>query len=88
MTRLLARVAPDGHYDPAKASEYVAKFKAAAVTDPAATFNVKAVYDGTRIKLTGETSDRKYHDQLIDLFVAMKLYNLTNDIKMPPKGSR
>jgi hypothetical protein len=28
-------------------------------------------------------SDRKFHDRLIDLFVAMKLYRITNDIKLP-----
>ena len=37
---------------------------------------MKAEFDGKRIKLTGETSDRKYHDRLIDLLVAMKLYEL------------
>ncbi|HTK76162.1 MAG TPA: N-acetylmuramoyl-L-alanine amidase [Gemmataceae bacterium] len=84
MDELLARVAPGGKYDPAKAGEYVAKFKEVVVTDPAATFTVKAEYDGKVIRLSGATSDRKYHDTLIDLFVAMKLYDITNDIKVPP----
>jgi N-acetylmuramoyl-L-alanine amidase len=83
MTKLLVEIAPGGNYEPAKAGDYVAKFKSVVVTDPAAMFDVKAAYDGKRIKLTGETSDRKYHDQLIDMFVAMKLYDLTNDIKAP-----
>jgi hypothetical protein len=88
MKRLLAQVAPGGKYEPAKANEYVQKFKAVVVTDPAATFEVTAKYDGQRIRLSGETSDRKYHDPLIDLFVGMKLYDLTNDIKVPPKKDK
>jgi|SRR5579883_1858169 len=86
MTGLLAKVAPGGRYEPAKVGEYVAAFKAAVVTDPKATFSVKAEYDGRRIKLSGETSDRVYHDQLIDLLVAMKLYEIVNDIKIPKQG--
>ncbi|HEY1375768.1 MAG TPA: N-acetylmuramoyl-L-alanine amidase [Gemmataceae bacterium] len=83
MKDLLARVAPEGNYDPAKIGAYLAKYKAAVVTDPAATFDVKGEYDGKRIKLSGETSERRYHDGLIDLLVAMKLYNITNDIRIP-----
>ncbi len=86
MKALLAQVAPEGHYDPAKIGTYLAKYRAAVVTDPAAKFDVTGEYDGRRIKLTGETSDRKYHDQLIDLLVAMKLYDITNDIKFPKGG--
>ncbi len=83
MKTLLAQVAPEGKYDPAKAGDYVTKFRMLIVTDPAAKFDVKASYEGKRIHLTGETSDRRYHDQMIDLFVAMKLYDLTNEIKLP-----
>jgi N-acetylmuramoyl-L-alanine amidase len=83
MKELLGKVAPGGQYDPAKAGDYVRKFKEVVVTDPAAKFDVKAEFDGKRIKLTGETSDRRYHNRLIDLFVAMKLYDLTNEIKFP-----
>ncbi|MFO0811357.1 MAG: N-acetylmuramoyl-L-alanine amidase [Gemmataceae bacterium] len=83
MTELLAKVAPGGGYSPAKAGEYVEGFKTAVVTDPAATFTVKAESDGKRVKLSGEVSDRKYHDQLIDMFVAMKLYDMVNEIKAP-----
>ena len=35
-----------------------------------------------RIHLTGETSDKKYRDQLIDLLVALRLYDIVNDIKV------
>ncbi len=85
MKELLAQVAPGGKYDPAKVGGYVENFKKAVVTDPKATFTVTAAFDGQRIKLTGETSDRKYHDQLIDLLVAMKLYDIANDIRLPPR---
>ena len=44
---------------------------------------MKAEVDGKRIKLTGEASDRKYHDRLIDLLVAMKLYEITNEVRLP-----
>jgi N-acetylmuramoyl-L-alanine amidase len=85
MKKLLAEVEPGGKYDPAKVGSYVEKFKKAVVTDPNATFTVKAEFDGKRIKLSGETSDRKYHDQLIDMLVAMKLYEIANDIRLPPR---
>jgi N-acetylmuramoyl-L-alanine amidase len=83
MEKLLARVEPGGKYDPAKVGRYVESFKQAVVTDPKATFTVKGEYDGGRIRLSGATSDRQYHDRLIDLLVAMKLYRITNDIKFP-----
>jgi N-acetylmuramoyl-L-alanine amidase len=83
MDDLLARVAPGGTYDPAKIGTYVEKFKTAVVTDPSATITVKGEFDGRQIRLSGETSDRKYHDQLIDLLVAMKLYDIANDIAFP-----
>jgi N-acetylmuramoyl-L-alanine amidase len=82
MRKLLAQVAPDGKYDPAKAGEYVESFKKAVVTDPK-EFTVTAEFDGRRIKLSGATSDRKYHDQLIDMLVAMKLYDIVNDVQLP-----
>ncbi len=44
---------------------------------------MKGDRDGQRIKLSGATSERKYHDQLIDMLVAMKLYNIANEIQLP-----
>jgi photosystem II stability/assembly factor-like uncharacterized protein/N-acetylmuramoyl-L-alanine amidase len=85
--KLLTQVAPSGKYDPAKVDEYVAAFRKAVVTDPKATFTVRAEFDGKRIKLTGEVSDRTYHDRLIDVLVAMKLYAISNDIRLPKAGS-
>jgi N-acetylmuramoyl-L-alanine amidase len=86
MKKLLARVAPGGKYDAAKVGGYVENFKKAVVTGPKATFTVTGELDGKRIKLSGETSDRKYHDQLIDMLVAMGLTNITNDIRLPPRA--
>jgi N-acetylmuramoyl-L-alanine amidase len=83
MKKLLAQIAPDGKYDPAKIGDYVENFKKVVVTDPKVTFTVKGEFDGKQIKLSGETSERKYHDQLIDLLVAMKLYDISNGIKLP-----
>ena len=83
MTKLVAQVAPDGKIDATKIDDYLANFKKAVVTDQQAAFTVKGEFDGKRIKLSGETSERKYHDQLIDLLVAMKLYNIANEIKVP-----
>jgi N-acetylmuramoyl-L-alanine amidase len=82
MKELLGKVAPDGKYDPAKVGEYVAAFKKVVVTDSAA-FNVPATFDGKTIKLAGEVSDRAYHDQLIDLLVAMRFFDIANDIRVP-----
>lgn len=83
MKELLTQVAPGGKYDPAKIGEYVENFKKAVVTDPKAKFTVRGEFDGKRIKLSGETSERKYHDRLIDLLIAMKLYEVTNEIQLP-----
>jgi hypothetical protein len=83
MKGLLGRVAPGGKYDPAQVADYVERFKAAVVTDPKATFAVKGQYDGRRVRLSGETSDRRYHDHLIDMLVAMRLYDIANDIRLP-----
>ena len=44
---------------------------------------MKGEFDGRRVTLSGATSDRRYHDQLIDMLVAMKLYNIANDIQLP-----
>jgi N-acetylmuramoyl-L-alanine amidase len=85
MRKLLGRVAPGGKYDPAKIGEYIENFRKAVAADPK-EFAVKGEYDGKQIKLSGTTSDRKYHDQLIDLLVAMKLYQITNDIQLPRGG--
>ncbi len=81
MKKLLAEIAPEGHYQPKKVGDYLGHFKKLIATDPKATFTVKATFDGKRIKLSGETSVRAYHDQLIDMLVAMKLYDITNDIR-------
>jgi N-acetylmuramoyl-L-alanine amidase len=81
METLLATVDPGAKYDPAKIGAYLESFKKTVVTDPKATFTVKGEYDGRVIRLTGATSDRKYHDRLIDMLVAMKLYNIANDIQ-------
>ncbi|WP_020470702.1 N-acetylmuramoyl-L-alanine amidase family protein [Zavarzinella formosa] len=83
MKKLLGQVAPGDKYDPAKIGEYVEGFRKAVVTDPKATFKVTGEFDGKRIKLSGEASDRKYHDQLIDLLVAMRLFDLSNEIRLP-----
>ena len=83
MAKLLAKVEPGGKYDPAKVGQYVERFRKAVVTDPKATFTVKGEYDGRRIRLSGATSDRTYHDRLIDLLVAMKLYRIANEIELP-----
>jgi N-acetylmuramoyl-L-alanine amidase len=88
MKELLAKVAPEGMYEPSKVGEYIEKFRSAVVTEPEAVFVVRAEPDGQRIRLVGETSDARYHNQLIDMLVAMKLYDLTNDIEFPGRGGR
>jgi N-acetylmuramoyl-L-alanine amidase len=83
MAKLLKTVAPDGKYEPAQAGVYVERFKKAVVTDPEVRFTVQGELDGRSIKLSGTTSDRKYHDQLLDMLVAMKLYRIVNEIQLP-----
>jgi N-acetylmuramoyl-L-alanine amidase len=83
MKKLLAEVAPDGKYEAARIGDYIAQLKKIEVTDPKVVFDVKGTFDGTVIKLSGHTSDRKYHDNLINLLVAMKLYNISNGITFP-----
>jgi N-acetylmuramoyl-L-alanine amidase len=83
MKKLLAEVAPEGSYEPKKIARYIAALKKAVSVDPGAEFDVQGEYDGKRIKLSGKVSDRKYQDDLINLLVAMKLYNITNNIEIP-----
>ena len=81
--KLLAQIAPDGKYDPTKIGDYLTNYQKTAVTDPKANFAVRGEFDGKTIKLSGETSDRKYHDELINLLIGMRLYNLVNEIQFP-----
>lgn len=83
MKELLGTVVPGRAYDPAKVGDYVAAFKTAVVTDPKAKFTVAAAFDGKTIKLTGQASDRAHDDRLIDLFVAMGFYDITNEVRLP-----
>lgn len=83
MKQLLAQVSPSGTYDPAKIGECIQTFRKVVVTDPSVICTINGQYVGNRILLTGATSDRKVHDQLIDMLVAMKLYNITNNIELP-----
>jgi N-acetylmuramoyl-L-alanine amidase len=82
MEKVLFGVSPAGKYNPLLIGDYVALFKIDVVKDPAAKFDVTAKLDGKRIILSGETSERKYHDQLIDMLVAMKMYDISNEIKL------
>jgi N-acetylmuramoyl-L-alanine amidase len=84
MKNLLMEVAPaGGPYEAAKIGDYLKNFTRVAVTDANATFTVKAEFDGKVIKLTGAVSDRQHHDRLIDMLVAMKLYNISSSIQIP-----
>ena len=83
MKKLLAQVAPGVKYAAAKIGEYLDNFKKTVSADANATFSVKGEYDDKVITLTGETSDRKYHDQVINMLVAMKLYSIVNRIQVP-----
>ena len=80
---LLAKVAPTGHYEAAKADEYVQAFRKATVK-PGATFTVvaRSSADGV-VTLTGAVADRGDHDRLIDLLVSMKLHRLVNEVQLP-----
>jgi N-acetylmuramoyl-L-alanine amidase len=82
MKALLDKVAPGGKYEIAKAAEYVEAFRKEAVGDDA-TFTVKAEVMGERVRLTGAVSDRKLHDRFIDLMVAMKVYAIVNEVRLP-----
>jgi N-acetylmuramoyl-L-alanine amidase len=80
--KLLAQVVPEqGNYEPARIGEYLRRFRAAVVTDPKAIFTVEGSFDGQRIQLRGK-AEKKYHDQLIDLLVGMKLYDIRNEIEL------
>ena len=83
MGERLAAIAPDGKYTPEKAGDYLAKFKETYFKDSPATLTIAAKFDGKTIRLTGELSDRTSHDQFIDLLVAMKLYSISNSVKLP-----
>ncbi len=80
---LLERVAPGGRYEAAKAGRYVEAFRGTVAAG--GTFTVTAAVAGDRVTLTG-AAGRADHDRLIDLFVAMKLYRIVNDIRVPKAG--
>lgn len=82
MKKLLAEVEPSGKFDPAKIGQYVESFKRTVITDPAAVFTVKGDYDGKLMVLTGKASKRN-NDLLIDMLIAMKLFNISNKITVP-----
>jgi N-acetylmuramoyl-L-alanine amidase len=84
MKALLAKVAPEGKYEAAKVAEYLEAFHKT-LPPAAADFNLKAAYDGKRIQLSGKPAERKYHDQFIDVLVAMKLYAIVNEVVLPRK---
>lgn len=88
-TERLAAIAPDGKYSPEKVADYLAKFKAAYFRNSLAVLDMSVTYDGKVIRLSGETTDRTYHNQFIDLLVDMKLYTIKNTVKLPavPKES-
>jgi N-acetylmuramoyl-L-alanine amidase len=86
MKKLLDQVAPGGKYDPAKVADYVEAFRKALVIDAKAIFTVKGEYDGKVMRLSGEVSDRKYHDDLINMLVAMRLFEIGNNIQLPKKS--
>ena len=81
MTALLGQVAPGGRYEAAKVGEYVAAYRRVAAGG--AGFDVTAKLDGETIRLSGQVSDRADHDRLIDMLVAMKLYRIANDVRLP-----
>ena len=83
MAERLPAIAPDGKHAPEKVGEYLAKFKATYFKDSPAKLDITAKFDGKTIRLTGESSDRAYHDQFIDVLVAMKLYAITNAVTLP-----
>lgn len=82
MRQLVHQVVPDGKPEPARIGDYLERFRKTVVTDPQATFAVQGKLENGRNHLTGE-ADKRYHDQLIDLLVALKQYDIVNDIKVP-----
>ena len=82
MNDRLTAIAPEAMYDPTKVGIYLDKYKSLVVTDPQATFQITAMWDGKLIRLAGATSKRTDHDQFIDVLVAMKLYSITNEVKL------
>ena len=82
MAATLAKIAPAGKYDASKVKDYLRAFQQSL---PPGGFDIQAAFDGKTIKLTGKAAERKYHDQWIDLLVAMKLYAIANGIELPHK---
>ena len=82
MKKLLAKVEPSRKFDPAKIGPYVESFKSIVIDDPTAIFTVKGEFDGKLMKLTGQASKR-HNDLLIDMLIAMRLFNISNRITAP-----
>jgi N-acetylmuramoyl-L-alanine amidase len=82
MKQLLEKLEPSCQFRKDQISVYLQRFQkeVVAATDQ---FQVKAILDGERIELTGSVSNRKNHDRLIDVLVALKWYQITNRIELP-----
>lgn len=83
MAARTAKVVPGGKPDPAHVGRYLAELRKLAPPAAGARDTVTAEFADGRIRLAGETTDRAFHDRLIDLLVALKLYDITNDIRLP-----
>lgn len=83
MKKLLAQVAPSGKYEPAQIGAYLENYRKTIAGDAQAAFAVKGEFDGKLIQLTGEVTNKKHHDDVINLLIAMKLYNISNNIRLP-----
>ena len=82
MTALLEKVAPGGTYEGAKVGDYVEAFRRVEAGGDAG-FAVTGEFAGGRIRLAGAGADRRHHDPLIDMLVAMRLYAIDNAVRLP-----
>ncbi len=83
MKKLLAQVTPSGKYEPAMIGEYLESYRKTIDAETRAKFGIQGEFDGKLIKLTGEVANKKHHDDVINLLIAMKLYNISNNIRLP-----
>jgi N-acetylmuramoyl-L-alanine amidase len=83
MAKRLATIEPSRTYVAADAAKSVTAFASSYPEVERLKFRFSATVENDVIKLTGNCDDRKYHDDLIDAFVAMKLFAIKNEIAIP-----
>jgi N-acetylmuramoyl-L-alanine amidase len=83
MADLLKSVTPDGSYQARHVAEYYTAFRKGYTADEQKQFDFKVSFRDRTIVMSGSATQRRYHDDWINLLVAMKLVAIENTVTIP-----